>query len=502
MSGPTFERLPQPVEQRTDALVIALDLSLSMYAQDVDPSRLVRARQKIVDILRQRREGYTALVAYAGSAHAVAPLTDDTRTIENLLETLEPAMMPVAGSRPNAALEVIENLFANAAVTQGRILFVTDGVDDIAEVSAFRNPYFPISVIGVGTPDGATIPLDFVQQPGRVLTTRDGEAIIARLDDDRLREVAELAYGRYARLTLSDADINTALSTTLPGDEDSEAIDREFDLWHDLGYWFAVLALPCLLFGFRRGVLACCALALLPGASHASLWDDLWQRDDQQAYQAMRNGEPERAATLTERPDWRGAAEYRSGNYNAAISAFSRLDDLTATYNLGNALARSGDLDGAIAAYDKVLDSDPNFEDAAFNKDLIERQRQKQQEADQQDNDEKQQESENDSEQSRDGQSDGSQQQDDASPQQGADDSEQKGEEQQQSADSGKQGEPEEGAEEDQADSRSEQADALEQWLRRVPDDPGGLLRRKFQYENQQRLRSGDYRYRQGEKIW
>jgi Ca-activated chloride channel homolog len=77
LAGPSWERLPQPVEQRTDALVIVLDLSLSMFAEDVAPSRVVRARQKIADILRQRDEGLTALVAYAGDAHAVVPLTDD-----------------------------------------------------------------------------------------------------------------------------------------------------------------------------------------------------------------------------------------------------------------------------------------------------------------------------------------------------------------------------------------------------------------------------------------
>ena len=100
LAGPSWQRLPQPVEQKRDALVIVLDLSLSMYATDIVPSRLVRARQKITDILRQRSEGFTALVAYSGDAHAVAPLTDDTRTIENLVAALNPAMMPVPGSDP------------------------------------------------------------------------------------------------------------------------------------------------------------------------------------------------------------------------------------------------------------------------------------------------------------------------------------------------------------------------------------------------------------------
>ena len=502
LSGPTFQRLPQPVEQKSDALVIALDLSLSMYAQDLQPSRLVRARQKIIDVLRSRPEGFTALVAWSGSAHAVAPLTDDTRTIENLLESLEPAMMPVPGSRPAAALEVVHALFANAHMTQGRILLVTDGIDELADITDYRDPRFPISVLGMGTPEGAPIPLDFVQQPGRFLTTREGEIITARLDDARLAEAAELGYGRYARQVLGDADIETVLATALPGDDELEDVEREFDLWHDLGYWLAIIALPLLLFGFRRGMIAGVMLCIMPLESHAGFWDDLWQRDDQQAWAALKNGEPERASTLTERPDLRGVALYRAGNYASAVGSFTGLEDVRNTYNRGNALARAGDLDGAIAAYDGVLAREPEHADAAFNKALLEKQKEAEQQADEQDNKEQQQDSGNDSEQSRSGDSEGANQQGEDSPEPGTENKAPDGEDQQADQTEGEPGQPQDGDEAQQAQARNEQSDALEQWLRRVPDDPGGLLRRKFQYENQQRLREGDYRYRQGDKIW
>ncbi len=502
LAGPTFERLPQPVEQKADALVIALDLSLSMYAQDIAPSRLTRAKQKIIDILRSREEGVTGLVVWAGSAHAVVPLTDDTKTIANLLESLEPAIMPVAGSRPAAALEVVSALFANAHLGKGRILLVTDGIDNLADITDYRDPMFPISILGIGTPDGAPIPLDFVEQPGQFLTTREGEVITARLDEERLAESAELGYGEYARVVLGDADLDTVLGTTLPGDDDLSQVEREFDLWHDLGYFLAVIALPLLLFGFRRGVIAGLALCVMPLDSHAGIWENLWQRDDQQAYSALKDGEPERAATLTERKDWRGVAEYRAGNYSSAVGSFTGLDDVRNTYNLGNALARAGDLDGAIAAYDAVLSRDPEHEDAAFNKALLEQQKEAQQQASEQDNNEQQQDSENQSEESRNGDSSGANEQGQDAQEPSAQDKTPPGKEEENQAEQGEPEEPKEGDKEQQAQSRDEQSDAMEQWLRRVPDDPGGLLRRKFQYENQQRLREGDYRYRQGDKIW
>ena len=192
LSGPTWEKLPQDVEQKNDALIILLDLSLSMLAEDVKPSRIERARQKITDVLRIREEGQTALIAYAGDAHAVVPLTDDTATIANLLVALSPEMMPVFGSNPDHAITLAHELFENSFIQQGRILMVTDGIDNINSVSSHRSRAYPISILGIGTEAGAAIPLDRVRQPGRFLLTQEGNRIIALLDEERLSDVAQM----------------------------------------------------------------------------------------------------------------------------------------------------------------------------------------------------------------------------------------------------------------------------------------------------------------------
>ena len=103
-AGPSWEKLPQPVHQKQDALVLVLDLSYSMKSGDLAPSRLDRTRQKLLDLLATRKEGQTGLIAYAGDSHIVTPLTDDTPTIANLLPALAPEMMPVPGSNPAAAV--------------------------------------------------------------------------------------------------------------------------------------------------------------------------------------------------------------------------------------------------------------------------------------------------------------------------------------------------------------------------------------------------------------
>lgn len=506
LAGPAWQRLPQAVEQKHDALVIVVDMSLSMYAKDVAPSRLVRARQKIVDILRLRDEGVTALVAYAGDAHAVAPLTDDTRTIENLVSALSPQMMPLPGSRPGAGLEVAQELLANAGIVDARILLVTDGVDEIGSVTRHSNRRLPISVLGVGTPRGASIPLDFANQPGRVLQDEEGDVIIATLDTERLESIAELAHGYYAGLTLDASDIETTLPT-LDLDSDASLSDRRFDSWADAGPYLVLLLLPLLLFAFRRGALAVLLVGVMIPDARAGLWDDLWSRRDQQAHEALKHGAPEEAAILFEDKDWKAAAQYRMGEFERAENHFRK--DVTATghYNRGNALAQAGQLDKAIEAYDQALELEPEHEDAVFNKDLVEQaQEQQEGESSDEDNQEEQEDSDkDDSEQERDQQSDGdssdSQQQEESEDpsQSESEDGEQK--EQEQSEDQSAEQQSEEEQEAQTAEEATdEQKAAMEQWLRRVPDNPGGLLRRKFKYETDKRRREGDYT--KPRKIW
>ena len=500
LAGPTWERLPQPVTQKTDATVIVLDLSLSMFAQDVAPSRLIRARQKITDILRLRQEGVTGLVTYAGDAHIVSPLTDDTRTISNLLNALSPEMMPVLGSNVRSALVQTHELFANSGLQQGRIVLITDGISRPSEVARFGNPNFPISILGIGTAAGAPIPLDFANQAGQVLTDQQGQIIVAQLNESSLAALVETTFGRYRTLGLQDADILELIATPLPSAEETSELEREFDTWADMGYWACICLLPLALLGFRRGVLACLCLLLLPIPASAGLWEDLWQRRDQQGYAALREERAQEAADLFADPQWRASAQYRNEEFPAAAAGFSGDRTTTGFYNLGNALARQGEFEQAIAAYAEVLSEDPAHQDAAFNKALVERLLADQEASEGQGQQQNQENSDSqgerqDSENSE--PADSQQPYDDDTDPDSQDPAEASEDEEGQSEES-----PEQQPQDQVAQSRDEQQDALEQWLRRVPDDPGGLLRRKFRYETNQRLRRGDYQERRQEQIW
>ena len=536
LAGPTWEQRPQNVEQKNDALVIVLDLSLSMFAEDLRPSRLARARQKIADILRERDEGLTGLVAYAGDAHAVVPLTDDVGTIENLLGALAPDMMPVLGSNPGHGLELAHQLLENAYMQEGRILLLTDGIDQIADVSRHRNTAFPISILGVGTTSGGAIPISPPGPRRDFLRTQEGNQIIALLDESRLAEVAELGFGRYAQLAVGDQDIDYVLSTPLPTEDATIEVEREFDTWFDQGYWVTVVLIPLLLLGFRRGSLVALLIACVPvptsyaatagegpvnkqaaNAADATpisggdglskepplndFWRRLWLRDDQRAIRAFTRGQPERAAALFKDQRWRSAAAYRSGDWRSAEEGFAQDRSADGLYNRGNALARLGDYPGALAHYNEALAINPDDADVQFNKTLIERLLEEKQQAEQQPQDQQQQNQQQQQDQQQQAK-DNQQQQEQSDQQEMADSQQQPPPNPEAQEEQDLDGERQDEEQEQQMARRDEKDEALEQWLRRVPDDPGGLLRRKFQHETKQRLRNGDYSNRQTDKVW
>lgn len=543
LAGPSWQRLPAPVFRNASALVIALDLSRSMDAEDVKPSRLIRARYKIADILKQRKDGQTALLVYAGDAFTVTPLTDDTATIDSQLSALTTDIMPSQGSNTALVLTKAVDLFKQAGLQHGQIILVTDDADT-DQIPALDG--FQLSVLGVGTAEGAPIPL---ANGSGFMKDEQGTIVIPKLNADDLRGLAGAGHGVYQTITANDADIQTLLATLNKPvqQEGTEQNDFRLELWDDQGPWLLMAVLPLAALLFRKGVL-CLALLLLlplPKNSYAFEWQDLWQTKDQQAQQAYRNNQFEQAASLFKKPEWKAAANYKAGAYDKAIENIPA-ESGDSLYNQGNALAQAGKLEEAIKAYQKALAKNPNNEDAKYNKELVEKELEKQKKQQEQqkdnqsqdnqskakenpqqdenkDNGQKDKESNGNKEGESSGQADNNhkpeqkperpgEQQDAGQPQEPGEDQaqqqkqdgqqakeqkseEQKAEEQkaaaqQQQTEQNKEGNKPQDTPATAADTlTAEQQQANEQWLKRIPDDPSGLLKRKFKYQYGQRKR-------------
>ena len=521
LAGPSWNRAEQPVFRSEQAMVIALDLSRSMDAQDLTPSRLTRARLKILDILERRRSGQTALVVYSSNAFTVTPLTTDADTVAALVNSLSTDIMPSRGSYPVAAINKGRQLLDQAGVGYGEVLLITDGGTSPAAEKAARDLYeagYSLSVMGVGTSEGAPIPI----AGGGFVTDRSGQIAVPKIEARALQSLAAAGHGRYTQLSIDDRDLDVLLSGAVASSSGSSAADELLatDQWLEEGPWLLILLLPLAAFSFRRGWILVIGLAILPFAEpvYAFGWDDIWLSKDQQAQKQLAEGNAADAAALFEDPVWRAVANYRAGEYSGSAEGFAGQGDAKNLYNLGNALARLGEFESAIAAYEEVLDIDPGSEDAQYNLDLLKQAQDQQQQSEgegqnqdsssQSGGEGQQSEGEGGQDQSgADGEAGSESQSGDSTGREGEmnqDDLEAIQAELERAAQEAaqQQGDAEEGERSGLTDimvdrRAQEQQQAMEQWLRRIPNDPGGLLRRKFRYQYQRMGKDQD-----GNNLW
>jgi Ca-activated chloride channel family protein len=498
LAGPAWKRAPQPTFRDESPLVIVLDLSASMYADDLSPDRISRVRFRLADLLRDRdagRAGATALVVFAGDAFTVTPLTDDTDTILAMLPALAPDLMPVPGSRPDLgirkALELLES-----GTAPGNVLLISDDAGDERDIDAaetLRTKGHRLSVLAVGTASGAPVPLP---DGSGFLRDGNGRVIVPRMNPAGMRGLADRGDGMFVAMTTEGLELQT-LSEYLRGSGsplDAAAMERETDAWQDEGPWLILILLPLAALMFRRGYLLLIFVMVAPVTeSHAADWKSLWQRADQQAEALYKDGDKEAAASLFKDPKWRAAAAHDLGDYESAVADLDGFTDPESLYNKGNSLARLGRFDEAIAAYDAVLEQAPQHEDARFNRDLlIEQQEQQEQQQQQEKSEESQQENDQSQQQNDESQS--------SEPEPSESDEQSENESGQDRSESDQ--ESEQQPQQQQADQPNEEINeedqASEQWLRSIPDDPGGLLRRKFYYQSRQR----EQRNMDGEKTW
>lgn len=374
LAGPTWSKRPQPVFETEQARVLILDLSRSMDAADIKPSRLTQAKFKLRDMLQHSTEGQTALLAFAGDVHVVSPLTNDAETIASLVPALDTAIMPVPGSKPVLALQAARDLLKQGGALQGDIILITDGVEDAAATvfaEKLAQQGYRLSVLGVGTAQGAPIPTG----SSGFLKDHKGAIVIPRLDAKALQKLAHAGGGLYVPYTADQRDVYYLLAP--PADaEFKQTKDHQLsESWEEQGAWLLLLLVPIAALSFRRGWLLVLLpiVFILPPNAKASFWEDLWQRRDQQGQQALQAEQAAQAAQLFDTPDWQGVAHYRAGDYEAAAQSFAQVDSANGHYNRGNALAKMGDLQAALRAYTAALEKNPQHQQAQENKALIEK---------------------------------------------------------------------------------------------------------------------------------
>ncbi len=239
LAGPTWEKEPTPFTEDQAALFIILKVTPDMLAEDIQPNRLKRAVQKISDLLALRPGTKTGLIAYAGSAHLVMPLTADPDIISFFASELVPDVMPVSGDDPVRAVELArQRLFASGL--PGSIVLVADSVD-------------PVFIAGLAnTANGKDADVHILAMAaGPEVVPPPGSPPAPALDEEELRKAAKAGGGALVLVTPDDSDVRK-LSVQIEHSI-AAAPAQEGERWRDAGYYlvlaFAVLVLPF----FRRG---------------------------------------------------------------------------------------------------------------------------------------------------------------------------------------------------------------------------------------------------------
>lgn len=496
--GPSWQRVEQSSQKPSDPVVVLLELTPEMLATDSPPNRLEQARRKLYDLLQARDNAPTAIVVYAGSAHTLVPLSDDLATSRNLLEALRPSIMPEPGHRADLAVAKALGLLKQGGLGQGRLLLVGSSLSKQErqgirlQLQGAQAP--TLSILGIGSREGTPV----TQESGEFLKDDQGAILVPRLDSPTLKAFATEMGGRYRAARLDDKDLRQLNLLDGPQTLRNDGQLLHLDAWADQGYW---LLLPLLLLAAcagRRGWLFCLPLLLLgaPQPSYAFELQDLWLRPDQQGQSLLKHKRPAEAAERFEDPQWQGVALYEAGNYAEAIKRFAQGNDAYAHYNRGNALAKSGELEAAIDAYEQALEAQPDLQPALKNKALVESLMQQQAQPEptkpaKNEDDETTQPGQTaqpgNAGQSATGGEQSPQHQGETgtgetppgtAPKAGGNDvpGSELGDEQTTTP-------PLRPAD---ASIDGEHRQALEQWLQEIPDNPGELLRRKFWYEQQQ----------------
>lgn len=395
LAGPSLKPTERPSVQSSDARVVIMDMSLSMYARDISPSRLEQARFKVTDLLNQWQDGQTGLVVYAGDAYSVSPLTKDTNVLLNQLPLLSPEIMPYPGARADKAVELAISMLTDAGFQAGQIILVADDLSQIETQGILEHldARWELAILGVATETGAPIPLP----QGGMLQLSNGTTVVASSSFDNMSRLARESGGLFLPVQHHNADVAAIASLSeRVNSTDTSSDRRQIETWQNQGFWLIIPLLIMALLMFRRGVFYCIPLMVL-GLPSVNVEASPWHNNDQKAHQAFQNGDYQSAQQQFSDPEWLGAAAYQAGDFDTAIDVLSGIETQDAQYNLGNALAQSGQLEEAAEQYRRVLDADPNNTDAQHNLELVEQLLEEQQQSPQDSNQTDDQPSQSDS---------------------------------------------------------------------------------------------------------
>jgi Ca-activated chloride channel family protein len=349
LAGPTWNKKENPALKVNNPVILAMNVSSDMWAKDVTPSRGERSKFVAQDLLEVLKTSEIGLLIYSREPFVITPLTEDTGMVANLLPIVAPDIMPENGDRLDRAIGLAVERMKDAGYSSGNIVVLTSDVgerfDAALEAAADASQQgFAVNIIKM-----SEVPNDKLQ-----MIADKGQGLLLDYKGN-MQSLVNRINNNYANELQQSKNMQT--------------------VWEDFGYYIFCLPALFLLYYFRRGIILVWLVVLLVKPALAG-W---FLNNNQEAMQMFNNADYTDAAQKFEDEVWRGAAAYKSGNYQQALQDFTKQEGLDGLYNQGNALAKSGKIKEAMAKYEEVLAQDKNFEDARFNLEYLKKQQEQQQ---------------------------------------------------------------------------------------------------------------------------
>jgi len=365
LSGPTWSKEEVPGAKSEAVLMIAVDCSLSMMAEDIQPNRLERAKFKIRDLLDANPGSKVSLFAYSGTAHTVVPICSDYRIIRHHLESLSPGIMPVQGTNLKMLLEMADSVL-NRVEAPSTLLLVTDAIDQ-NQAQLLKNfindSKNSIEILAMATQQGAQIPQNANKDP---MTDANGNLVISRLEPTVLFELQKTEQINVNTLTLDNSDMKL-IATNVRKNLSYQADDvQSEEQWKDMGFLLLILLVLLVPFWFRKGWMIRYAwipfVMTMTSCSDSQKWEDLWYSKDYQGQKLYKEQDFEAAGNTFESPVHRGVAYYKAGNFDAAAQAFAQDSSANSLFNLGLTYTQLGRYDEALQVIELAAEKDPDNE--------------------------------------------------------------------------------------------------------------------------------------------
>ena len=366
-------------EQYFAALIIVIQLTPDLLANDLPPSRLHHVQSKVMELLRLRQSAYSSIVVYAGSPHTLVPLSNDLVTSQNLLQALRPDLMPKPGQRADLAIQRAIELLRHGAQGKGQVLLFSTGITSLElntiEKLLKRQP-IALKIIGVGSTAGAPIiepDSTSNAQQGHFMTDNDGAIVLSRLNEVSLQLLSQRTNSPYTQLRYDASDLNELGLFNSTQNNFTTTLKEQKSTLQDQGYWLVLPVLLLTLLFARRGSLLVLLLCFAPPTQVFALsLNELWLRSDQQAAKLLEHT-PKQAAEYFNDLQWRATALYLAEDYIAAANLYEQINTPQAHYNRGNALALAGLLQEAAIAYEQALRQNPELLAAQYNLNLVDK---------------------------------------------------------------------------------------------------------------------------------